>query len=100
MIGDAAFLTCVMDMALKLSPSAFVYLFDYQNEFSLNKLYGQCEMPLGVSHGDEMLSLFPFKAVNPNGLNEKDEQVSKLMVDIWVKFASSKWAIAVQLVDS
>lgn len=31
------------------------------------------------------------KEVNPQGLNEKDEEVSKLMVDIWVKFASSEW---------
>jgi len=77
-------------MAVKQSSSAYFYLYDYQNEFSFNKLYGQCEKPLGVSHGDEMLSLFPFKAIIPKGLNEKDEQVSKLMVDIWVKFASSK----------
>jgi len=79
-----------MDMAVKFSSSAYFYLYDYQNEFSLNKLYGQCEKPLGVSHGDEMLSLFPFKDIIPQGLNEKDEEVSKLMVDIWVKFASSK----------
>lgn len=79
-----------MDMALRLSSPAYVYLFDYQNDFSFNKLYGQCEKPLGVSHGDEMISLFPFKAIIPQGLNEKDEKVSKLMVDIWVKFASSE----------
>lgn len=90
MIGDGIFLPCVLDMSQKLSPPVYLYLFDYQNEFTFNRLYGGCPKSLGVSHGDEMISLFSMKDVNPRGLNEKDEEVSKLMVDVWVKFASSE----------
>jgi len=90
MIGDGAFKWCIIDTALKLSPSPYVYLFDYQNEFSFTQLFGECGKPLGVSHCDEMISLFPFKAINPKELNEKDKEVSKVMVDIWTKFASSR----------
>jgi len=89
MISDVCIISCVLDIALKLSPHSYIYLFDYQNEFSFNKLFGQCRKPLGVSHCDELISLFPFKAINSQGLNEKDEEVSKVMIDIWVKFASS-----------
>lgn len=90
MIGDGTFLSCIMDMTMKLSPPVYLYLFDYQNEFSFNQLYGDCEKPLGVSHADELISLFPLKVIIPQGLNKKDTEVSKLMVNIWVKFASSK----------
>ncbi|VVC41625.1 Carboxylesterase type B, conserved site,Carboxylesterase, type B,Carboxylesterase type B [Cinara cedri] len=90
MLGEGTFLPCVYSMALKLSSPSYIYLFDYQNEFSFNQFYGECKKPLGVSHGDEMISMFPLKVVNPNGLNERDEEVSKLIIDIWVKFASSK----------
>lgn len=90
MIGEGTFITSTMDMAMKLSSPSYYYLFDYQNEFTFNKIYGMCGKSLGVSHGDEMISLFPFKALFPQGLNEKDVEMSKVMVDIWVKFASSK----------
>lgn len=90
MVGESTFLTCTFDMALQLSSPVYFYLYDYQNEFSFNKLYGDCNKSLGVSHGDEMLNLFQMDEVIPQGLNEKDSEVSKLMVDIWVKFASSK----------
>lgn len=90
MIGDGGFATCCMTMALKLSSPVYFYLFDYNQKFSFNKLYGEHPKSLGVSHGDEMISLFPLKSIIPKGLNKKDSKVSKLMVNIWVKFASSK----------
>lgn len=90
MVGEGSFLTCTLGMASALSSPVYFYTFDYQNEFSFNKLYGNCGKSLGVSHGDEMLSLFQMNDVIPQGLNEKDTEVSKLMVDIWAKFASSK----------
>lgn len=89
-MGDSLIGSCVYDMALKLSTPSHVYLFDYQSEFTFNTLYGECKKPLGVSHGDEMIGLFPLKALIPDGLNKRDEEVSNLMIDIWVKFASSK----------
>lgn len=91
MIGDGSFSTCAMDMSIKLSSPVYFYLFDYKNnEFSFNQLYGDCKKPLGVSHGDELISLFSMKELNPKGLNDKEIEMSKLMVNIWVKFASSK----------
>lgn len=90
MIGDGIFLTGVVNMAMKLSSPSYFYLFDYQNEFTFNQLFGECGKSLGVSHCDELISLFPLKSLIPQGLNDKDVEVSKLFVDIWVKFASSK----------
>lgn len=90
MFGEGTFLSCIMDTTMKLSSPVYLYLFDYQNEFSFNKLYGECEKPLGVSHADELISLFSLNAILPQGLNEKDSEFSKLMINIWVKFASSK----------
>lgn len=90
MIGDGTFVTCTLNTILKLSPPVYFYLFDHQNEFSFNHVYGDCKKPLGVSHGDEMVSLFKLSDLFPQELNEKDTKMSKLMVDIWFKFASSK----------
>jgi carboxylesterase type B len=90
MIGDGTFITCTMDMSIKLTSPVYFYLFDYQNEFSFNQFYGDCKKSLGVSHADELISLFSLKELNPKGLGDKDIEMSKLMVNIWVKFASSK----------
>lgn len=91
MIGESNFITCTMDMSIKLLSPVYFYLFDYKNnEFSFNQLYGDCKKPLGVSHGDELISLFSLKELNPKGLSDKEIEMSKLMVNIWVKFASSK----------
>jgi len=90
MIGDGTFIQCALDMSIQLSSPVHFYLFDYENEFSFNQLYGDCKKSLGVSHADELISLFQLKELNPKGLNDKDIKMSKLMVNIWVKFASSK----------
>lgn len=87
---DAFFSQCVFDMAYKLSSPVYSYLYNYQNEFSYNKVFGSCEVPLGVTHGDELNSLFKMSSHNANNLNENDLQVSKLTVNIWYKFISSK----------
>lgn len=87
---DLCFTECVLDIAYQLSSPVYSYLFDYQNEFSFNTLLGPCKKSLGVTHGDELTSLFKMSHINPNNLNEQDLEVSKLMVDIWFKFASSK----------
>lgn len=90
MFTDLGFSECVLDMAYQLSSPVYSYNFDYQNEFSFNTLFGHCKKPLGVTHGDELTSLFKMSHINPNDLNEKDLEVSKLMVNVWFKFASSK----------
>lgn len=90
MFSDGLFTHCVVDLSRKLSSPVYGYLYDYQNEFSFNTLFGTCDKPLGVSHGDERISLFNSDSLNPKGLNAKDLEVSKIMVDIWYKFAASE----------
>jgi len=90
MIGDGIFLECAMSITKKLTSPVYFYMYDYQNKITFNSLYGQCKKPLGVSHGDEMISLFSFKDIFSQELNTNDLEVSKLMVDIWVKFASTQ----------
>lgn len=90
MLTDGRFAHGILDMAFKLSSPVYFYLYDYQNEFSFNTLYGKCNKNLGVTHGDELNSLFKLKKLNNRDLNEKDTNVSKLMVNIWSKFATSE----------
>lgn len=91
MVTDSGFLSCIYDIPLKSTTPAYIYLYDYQNEFTFNKLYGKCEKSLGVSHGDELISLFKIgELVGSQVLNKEDSEVSKVMVDIWTKFASSE----------
>ncbi|XP_050430240.1 juvenile hormone esterase-like [Adelges cooleyi] len=89
MVGDGTFVSAVIDMSLKLSSPVYLYLFDYQNQFSFNRLYGKCDKSLGVTHGDEMINLFKMPEVLPKGLNDRDTEISKLMINIWTKFAKS-----------
>lgn len=90
MFSDSNFYECIFSMAYQLSSPVYSYLYDYQNTFSFNTFYGDCKKPLGVAHGDELTSIFKIIHNNPNDLNEKDLEVSKLMVNIWFKFASSE----------
>lgn len=90
MISDGLFTYCIMDLFNKLSSPVYGYIYDYQNEFSFNTLFGSCEKQLGVTHADERNSLFSASILNPKGLNAKDLEVSKVMIDIWYKFASSE----------
>ncbi|KAL4097005.1 hypothetical protein QTP88_021850 [Uroleucon formosanum] len=89
MFTDSCFAECIIDMAFKLSSPVYSYFYNYQNEFSYNKKFGSCETPLGVTHGDELNSIFKMNSLNPNDLNEKDLEVSKLVIDIWYKFVTS-----------
>lgn len=90
MITDGRYLHGIFDTALRLLSPVYFYLYDYQNEFSFNALFGDCRKPLGITHGDELISLFKLDSINPEKLNTMDTKVSKLMVDIWSKFATSK----------
>jgi len=90
MFTDSCFTECVIDMAYKLSSPVYSYFYNYQNEFSYNKAFGSCDRPLGVTHGDELNSIFKMNSLNPNDLNEKDLEVSKLVINIWYKFVTSE----------
>jgi carboxylesterase type B len=88
MISDGCFTHCVIDMAKKLSSPVYIYYYDYQNEFSKNKLFDSCQKNLGVTHGDELNSLFKKSSLNLNDLNENDLNVSRLLINIWYRFAT------------
>lgn len=90
MITDGRYLHGILDMALKLESPVYFYLYNYQNEFSFNTLYGKCNKKLGITHGDELTSLFKLNTINPKKLNSRDMAVSKVMVDIWSTFATAK----------
>uniref|UniRef100_A0A2H8TEY6 Carboxylic ester hydrolase n=2 Tax=Melanaphis sacchari TaxID=742174 RepID=A0A2H8TEY6_9HEMI len=85
MIGGGIFLQGVFDMATKLSSPVYYYIYNYTNAMSFNSNYGPCNTNLGVTHGDEMISLF--YADGQAELKGEDLNVSKLMVDIWTSFA-------------
>lgn len=90
MFTDTMFGECIVDMAYRLSSPVYSYYYNYQNEYSFNKAYGSCKKPLGVTHTDELNSLFKMPAFNPKDLNKKDLEVSRLSIDIWYNFASTK----------
>lgn len=87
MITGGLFLKGVLDMAYNIMSPVHFYVYDYASKHSLNKLFGSYPKDLGVTHGDEMISLFDCIGKRLNG---QDEQVSRLMTDIWTSFASSE----------
>lgn len=87
-VGDGSFTQCIVDMARRLESPVYAYLYDYRNEISAdNKLSGSCKKYLGCGHGDELTRLFKSGS---RAENATDLEVSKLMVDVWCKFAVSK----------
>lgn len=88
MITGGVFLKGVIDMARNVASPVHFYVYDYVNEFSLNAFFGSCPRHLGVTHGDEMISLFDCTGKR---MNERDERVSELVVDIWTNFAGSEY---------
>lgn len=88
MFTGGIFLKGVIDMALNVMSPVHFYVYDYANKNSFNTFFGPCPKHLGVTHGDEMISLFDCIGKK---LYIQDENVSKLMVDIWTYFASSEY---------
>lgn len=91
MFGDGFFVHGVLDLASKLSSPVYFYLFDYQNSFSFNRLFGNCQKPLGVTHADDLNLLFDMSGFIKYNLNEQETEVSKTMINIWSQFASTKY---------
>ncbi|XP_046672635.1 venom carboxylesterase-6-like isoform X1 [Homalodisca vitripennis] len=63
----------------------FYYLYAHQGQHSYAEVYNS-PTGLGVSHLDDLLSLFRHSLYFPE-LNERDTNVSKLLVNLWVDFA-------------
>lgn len=89
MISGGIMLLGVFNMATNLSSPVYYYVYDHLNEITFNSQYGPCPKKLGVTHGDETISLF--LATGQPELKGEDLKVSKLMVDIWTRFASTEY---------
>lgn len=88
MVTGGIFLNGIFDMATNLSSPVRYYVYDHLNKLTYNSLYGPYPKPLGVSHADELYSLFLTEGQEP--LEGEDLRVSELMVDLWTNFASDK----------
>lgn len=82
MFYDSVFTQGTLDMAYRLSSPVYSYLYDYQNEFTYNSVLGSCEKHLGVTHSDDLISIFKMNDINPKDLNKKDLEMSRLMINI------------------
>lgn len=65
----------------------YQYVYNHRGEFSYTDVYDSPKYP-GVSHLDDLISLFRHSQYFPI-LNEQDTKISKLLVDLWVNFATS-----------
>lgn len=88
MLTGGIFLKGTIDMARQVISPVHFYIYDHVNKHSFNTFYGPCPKHLGVSHGDEMISLFDCIGKR---LNAEDTNVSKFLVDIWTNFAISEY---------
>uniref|UniRef100_A0A8D8VHR2 Carboxylic ester hydrolase n=1 Tax=Cacopsylla melanoneura TaxID=428564 RepID=A0A8D8VHR2_9HEMI len=64
----------------------FFYLYNYEMTASLNSVFGNCSRPLGVSHGDELLQLFPLGFVSHTP-TEEEVAASEQLLHLWTSFA-------------
>lgn len=87
MITGGLFLKGILDMAHYVASPVHFYVYDYLNDYSMNAAYGPYPGNLGVSHGDELISLFN----TSKPLADYDQKVSRLMVNIWTNFASTEY---------
>lgn len=93
MITGGIFVRGILDMATNVSSPVHFYVYDHSNMVSMNKIYGPCLQSLGVSHGDEIMSLFTAEGLVV--LFGEDLKVSKVMVDLWTNFASTEYVMLV-----
>jgi len=93
MVSGGIFLQGIFDMAIKLSSPVHYYVYDHTNKMSFNAYFGPCPTKLGVTHGDEMISLFFTQGQDK--LEGEDLNVSKLMIEIWTNFATTEYVMIV-----
>lgn len=89
MISGGLFLQGIIDTAINLSTPVYFYVYNHVNEFSFNQYFGPYTNNLGVTHSDELTSLFYFD--NYEKLSDADIEVSKLMLNIWTRFARDEY---------
>ncbi|XP_046672634.1 juvenile hormone esterase-like [Homalodisca vitripennis] len=85
-ISDSWFLWPTMQSIGNHNGTLYCYLFNHTGEHSVTQFNGGPQH-FGVSHMDELHYLFSRKRIIPNGLNKVDENVSKMLIDLWVNFA-------------
>lgn len=90
MMSGGIFIPGVNDMAIKLSKTHY-YVYDHVNKFTFNSVYGPGTIKFGSTHGDELMSLF-LTAGLPE-IKGDDLKISKLLVDIWTRFASTEYVL-------
>ncbi|VVC41619.1 Hypothetical protein CINCED_3A013561 [Cinara cedri] len=88
MISGGFFFQCSINMATSLTSPVRFYVYGHKNEFTFNTIFGPCNKSLGVSHCDDLISLFALPVAKK--LKEEDLKVSELMVNLWTRFASAK----------
>ncbi|XP_043467737.1 juvenile hormone esterase-like [Leptopilina heterotoma] len=79
-------------VTLKMKNSNYFYSFGYRGTLSLTSVTGD-NTNYGVAHADELLYLFPvnygsFVTTNAN-FTRTDENISRIMVDLWTSFATN-----------
>ncbi|XP_069694786.1 carboxylic ester hydrolase-like [Periplaneta americana] len=66
----------------------FYYLFDYHGSRSYSRLSRDSNGDYGVSHGDEMIYIFPPNDDFPNSTySAEDEKMVDVMMSLWTNFA-------------
>jgi len=93
MVSGGIFLEGIFDMAIKLSSPVHYYVYNHTNKMSFNSYFGPCKTNLGVTHGDEMISIFFTQGQDE--LTGEDLNVSKLIIEIWTKFAITEYAMII-----
>ncbi|XKL67579.1 hypothetical protein PGB90_003070 [Kerria lacca] len=67
--------------------SVYYYYYNHKNKFTIGQLLGDYKKDLGVCHGDDVLSLFPF--VFPKITDGPDLSVSQRMIKYFYNFAKT-----------
>ncbi|KAK9501017.1 hypothetical protein O3M35_002153 [Rhynocoris fuscipes] len=88
MYGDAFFVYPMIDGIRKHKGPVYEYLFDYRGGFSIADIFlPGSNVDLGVSHGDDMSTIFRMDAMFPIKPKPDDEKISRTMVRLWTNFA-------------
>ncbi|KAI5711203.1 hypothetical protein M8J75_015025 [Diaphorina citri] len=88
MFSDVLINHCVMQAAEHYSGPVYFYMYNYQAAISWASVFGNCSIPLGVAHADELINLFNLDSLFPDHqLEGSDLEASKTMVKLWTDFA-------------
>lgn len=88
MFSDVLINHCVMQAAEHYSGPVYFYMYNYQAAISWTSVFGNCSIPLGVAHADELINLFNLDSLFPDHqLEGSDLEASKTMVKLWTDFA-------------